>query len=136
MCRTLWTIACVVTILIAVGGCPFQGLVYEEDMVAGYAVWATDVIEDAAIVLKDEHGGLVVVPPMVFTYGWNHEFIIAKRRRVDDYGKSTGDAIQWYLIRVQNKRVHGPLTEDEFHNLRTELHVPTDLSFARATRLR
>jgi len=127
---------CVVGLLVVIGGCPLAGSVYEDELVAGYVVWAADVIEQAAIFLKDEdgQGGIQVVPPMVFTYGWNDEFIIAKRRPAE-YGKMTGSTTQSYIIVVQNRQTHGPLTEDEFVKLRLELHVPSELSFAKTTRL-
>jgi len=117
-------------LLTMAGGCPFQGLVYDDDLVGGYAVWATDVLEEASIVLKraDGRGGVSVVPAMVFAYGYNDQFIIAKRRPAE-YGRIKDTTIQWYIIGVQSKRVHGPLTEDEFQRLRNALRVPGNLSF-------
>jgi hypothetical protein len=113
--------------------CPFfHGNVYTDHLVGGYYVCAVDVIEDTGVYLKDKdgRGGTEVVSAMVFAYGWNDEFIIAKRRSTK-YSSVKGDAIQWYIIQVQNRQVHGPLTEDEFRKLRTELHVPSGLSFTK-----
>jgi hypothetical protein len=119
------------------GGCPFAGEVYEDDLVAGYVVWTADVIEQAAIYLKtaDGRGGVQAVPAMVFAYGWNNESIIAKRRPSDD-GKITGNTTEWYIIVVRDRRTCGPLSEDQFEKLRTELHVPAELSFTKITSLR
>jgi hypothetical protein len=130
MRKMLQTILCAIVLLVVVGGCPFGGEVYEDDLVAGYVVWASDVIEDAAIFLKDPdgRGGVQVVPPMVIAYGWNNEFIIAKRRPAE-HGRITGKTTEWYIIQVGNRRTHGPLSEDEFSKLRTELRVPSELSF-------
>jgi hypothetical protein len=59
-----------------------MGPIYEEDLVNGYAVWAADTMKDAMIVHKKdkEHSySTRVVQPMVFAYGWNDDFIIAKQ---------------------------------------------------------
>ena len=130
-------IPCVAALLIAAAGCPFQGSVYEDELVAGYVIWASDVIEEAAIYLKDRNGrgGVQVVPAMVFAYGWNDEFILAKRRPAE-YGKIIGSTTQWYIVVVRSRQTHGPLSEDEFQTLRAELQVPSELSFPKTTRLR
>ena len=134
MCRMSRNISLAMMVLIAVGGCPFQGLVYEEDMVGGYAVWATDVIEQAAVVLKvSDHGSVTVVPPMVCAYGWNDDFIIAKRRPTK-YGETAAidaNGTSWYIVQVPIQKTHGPLNEDEFAKLRATLQVPSTLSFTR-----
>ena len=117
-------------VVIFVGGCPFMGLAYEEDLVNGYAVWAADIMQDAAIVLKDKggSGGIVVVPHTVFAYGWNDDFIIAKRHPRKDRKVDTS-LTYWYIVEVASGDVHGPLSEDEFSRLRTKLKVPPELSF-------
>jgi hypothetical protein len=120
---------CVVAIF--VGGCPFQGLVYEEDLVNGYAVWAADVMEQAAVVHKEKgsSGAIGVVPRTVFAYGWNDDFIIAKRHPEKKDGKVNTSLTYWYIVEVASGKVHGPLSEDEFNKVRTELKVPAELSF-------
>ena len=131
MHRKIYSIFFICTFVIFVGGCPFQGLVYEEDLVNGYAVWAADVIQDAAIVLKDKgsSGALEVVPHTVFAYGWNDEFIIAKRHPEKKDRKVDTSLTYWYIVEVASGNVHGPLSKDEFSKFRTELKVPPELSF-------
>jgi len=130
--RKRWTSAVLVVLLSLIGGCPFQYPVYWDDLVAGYSVCAADVKEDAAIFRKVDRGrgGIQVVPPMVFAYGWNDDFIIAKRLPAD-YGKITSSTTHWYIIQVHDGKVHGPLNEDEFQRLRTEVDVSTELSFTK-----
>jgi hypothetical protein len=125
-------IAVVVVLLGLIGGCSFQYPVYWDDLVAGYSVCAADVKEQAAILLRDRdgRGGIQVVPAMVFAYGWNDDFIIAKRLPAD-YGEIKSSTTQWYIVQVQNRKVHGPLSEVEFQRLRAELGVPTELSFTK-----
>ena len=102
----------------------FEGLAYEDELVGGYAVEAVDTRNNAAICM----GSTEVIPPMVCAYGSNDDFIIARQhgtldgRTIDRY---TG---QWYLIEVHNGKVHGPLTEQQFIGLRSELGVPTELT--------
>ena len=131
MPRKLYYIFSICAVVIFVGGCPFHGPIYEEDLVNGYAVWALDVMQDAAIVLKDKggSGGTVVVPHMVFAYGWNDDFIIAKQHPEKKDRKVDISITYWYIIEVASGDVHGPLNEDEFDKLRTELNVPSELSF-------
>jgi hypothetical protein len=105
----------------------FEGLAYEDELVGGYTVKAVDTRNNAAICM----GSTQVIPPMVCAYGSNDDFIIARQhgtldgRTIDRY---TG---QWYLIEVHNGKVHGPLTEQQFIGLRSELGVPTELTVTR-----
>lgn len=118
-------------VVIFVGGCcQIGGLVYEEDLSNGYAVWAADIIQDAMIVRKGKGGSAStrVVQPTVFAYGWNDDFIIAKQHPRKDMKVDTSTT-HWYIVEVASGDVHGPLSEDEFNKLRTELKVPTEISF-------
>ena len=131
MPRKLYYIFSICAVVIFVGGCPFHGPIYEEDLVNGYAVWAADTMKDAAIVLKDKgsSGAIGVVPRTVFAYGWNDDFIIAKRHPEKKNRKVDTSLTYWYIVEVASGDVHGPLNEDEFDKLRTELKVPPELSF-------
>jgi len=129
--RKLYSIFSICAVMILVGGCPFHGPIYEEDLVNGYAVWAADIMKDAAIVLKIKgtSGASVVVHPMVFAYGWNDDFIIAKRHPEKKDRKVDMSITYWYIVEVASGNVHGPLNEDEFDKLRIKLEVPPELSF-------
>ena len=119
-------------VVIFVGGCPFTGLVYEEDLVNGYAVWANDVVEQAHIVRKRQGSSgysTTVVPRTVFAYGWNDDVIIAKRHPEKKDGKVDISTTHWYIVEVASAKVHGPLSEGEFNKLRTKLKVPAEISF-------
>ena len=126
----------VTTLLLAVQGCPWaEGLAYKDDDLPGkYAVWAVDTTSNAAIVEKRGGGvGIDVVGSMVFAYGWNDDFIIAKQHPPcpDDRYRIDTSTTHWHLIEVKTKTVHGPLTEDAFGELRNELKVPPELSFTK-----
>ncbi|MEN6428436.1 MAG: hypothetical protein ABFE13_24075 [Phycisphaerales bacterium] len=115
-----------IVLLMGMGSCyclwPWDvGLAYEEDMVADYAVWATDSRDNAAIVRKTSpHGAASVVEGGISVYGWNNDFIIAKR-----------DFESWYIVEVASGEVHGPLTKEQYIELRETLAVPPDLTFTR-----
>ena len=131
MSRKTCYIFYICAVVIFVGGCPFHGPIYEEDLVNGYAMWAADTIEDAAIVLKIKgtSGASVVVHPIVFAYGWNDDFIIAKRHPEKKDRKVDTSITYWYIIEVATGKVNGPLSEDEFNKLKIKLKVPPELSF-------
>lgn len=130
MLRRFGCIALVCVPVFFVSGCPFMGLVYEEDLVDGYAVWAADGIEDAAIVRRhtQSSGAAGVVSPMVFAYAWNDDFIIAKQHPRKDRNVDR-ETTHWYVVEVASRRVHGPLDEGEFRELQEGLGIPVDLSF-------
>jgi hypothetical protein len=71
-----------------------------------------------------------VVPPTVFAVGWNTSFIIAKQHplkpRASKPDKST---TTFWIIRVADRAVIGPLSEPEFELTRIRLGVPIELEF-------
>lgn len=130
MKEKLYCLLSIFAVAILVTGCP-EGLAYEEDLCNGYAVWAVDVMKKAAVVHKEKGDSLakVVVPHTVFAYGWNDDFIIAKRHPEKKDRTIDTSVTYWYIIEVTSGDVHGPLNEDEFRELRTKLKVPEEISF-------
>ena len=113
------------------GACPFLGPIYEEDLGNGYIVCALDVMQDVHIIIKNKRGsgGFQVVPPTVFAYGWDDDFILAKRHPEKKDRKVDTSVTYWYIIEVASGDVHGPLNGGEFRKLRTKLKVPEEISF-------
>lgn len=101
---------------------------YEDKLVSGYAVVAGDTINDA-VICRTEGGEFV--PPMVCAYGWNDDFIIAGQHGTLDGRTIDLYTPHWYLIEVHNAKVHGPLTKQQFAELRRELKVPEELTFTK-----
>jgi hypothetical protein len=131
MKEKLYYLLSICAVAIFVTGCP-EGLIYEEDLCNGYAVWAADVMKNAGVVHKKEKGdstAKVVVPHTVFAYGWNDDFILAKQHPQKKDRTVDTSVIYWYIIEVTSGDVHGPLNEDEFRKLRTRLKVPEEISF-------
>jgi len=124
----------VIVLLLSALACGGIGLAYEYDLVRDYAIWATDLKAQAAVVQKipDSSSASIVVKPMVFAYGWNEAFIIAKQHPylgLSD-GIDTG-VTHWFIVEVANREVHGPLTEPEYLELHEKLAIPHDLDFVR-----
>jgi hypothetical protein len=131
MKEKLYCLLSIFAVAIFIGGC-FLGPIYEEDLGNGYVVCAIDVMRDARIIRKDPKrasGGFRVVPPTVFAYGWNDDFILAKRHPEKKDRKVDTSVTYWYIIEVTSGDVHGLLNEDEFRKLRTKLKVPEEISF-------
>ena len=135
MKEKLYCLLSIFAVAILVVGCPtFVGLAYEEDLVNGYAVRATDVMKQARILRRKKEGSKItsittVVPSTVFAYGWNDDFILAKRHPQKKDGKVDTSITHWYIVEVTSGKVHGPLSEDEFNKLRTDIKVPAEISF-------
>ena len=113
--------------------CGGIGLAYEYDLTADYAIWATDQLEQAAVVRKDSQGSSAssVIWPMVFAFGWDEDCIIAQRHPArDGFDDVDMTVTEWYILVVAGDEVHGPLTEVEYRQLRQELGVPSALDFS------
>ena len=120
--------------VVGTGGCPgaFVGLAYEESLVADYRIVAVDSLRDARIERTNgPHGGGEVVGPMVFAYGWNDDFIIAKQHPMRHWPDIDTNTTYWFIIEVGSGRVHGSLTEQQYTSLRQEIGVPSDLTFTK-----
>lgn len=124
----------VVVLLLSALACGGIGLAYEHDLVRDYAIWATDLKAQAAVVQKDPDSSSAspVVGPMVFAYGWNEAFIIAKQHPSLDRSNEIDTGVtHWFIVEVANREVHGPLTEPEYLELREKLAIPRDLDFVK-----
>jgi hypothetical protein len=131
MKEKLYYLLSICAVAIFVGGC-LRFPIYKEDLDNGYVVVAANVMQDARILRKDPErssGGFRVVPRTVFAYGWNDDFILAKRHPQKKDRTVDTSVTYWYIIEVTSGDVHGPLNEDEFRKLRTKLKVPEEISF-------
>ena len=109
-------------------------MAYEHDLVGDYAIWAVDSKAQAAVVRKtpDSSSASTVVGPMVFAYGWNEAFIIAKQHpHLDGCNEIDTGVTHWFIVEVESREIHGPLTETEYLGLREKLAIPHDLDFVR-----
>jgi hypothetical protein len=112
--------------------CGGIGLAYEHDLTAAYAIWATDLTAQAAVVQKipDSSSASTVIAPMVFRYGWNEDFVIAQQHpNLDGFDEIDADVTHWFILDVAEGEVYGPLTEEAYVRMRQTLGVPEDLDF-------
>jgi hypothetical protein len=113
----------------SVTGC---GFAHDERMVGPYRLVAVDISEQMAV-CEDAGSNVVrcVVPSSVFAAGWNPSFIIAKQHPFDEPRTSKPDktVTNYWIIRVSDRMVIGPLSEADFHAARAKLGVPSDLQF-------
>jgi hypothetical protein len=103
----------------------------DHHLTANYTVFAPDLREQAGIIEEtSSSGGPYVVAPMVFAYGWNEDFIIARQHPVSgSFDRVFTGVTNWFILEVATGTVHGPLTEGEYLELRQTLGVPDDLTF-------
>jgi len=126
----------IIILLMGMGSCCwlfpfFVGVAYEEDLVAGYRVIAGDSIQDAVIEGPDPLGE--IIGPKVTSYGWNDDFIVAKQNPVLGWTNENVALYMthWFIIEVGSANVHGPLTKEQYIEVRQRLGVPPDLTFTR-----
>ena len=74
-------------------------------------------------------GANVVISETVFAVGWDEHFIIAKQHRFLG-GEILRDTTNYYLLRVGDGSVWGPLVESEFEQKRKSLGVSDGLAFS------
>jgi hypothetical protein len=111
----------------AISGCGHYGC-YLEHLTGHYDLFAPLDMESMAIWRES----LGRVPASVFAVGWDDQFILAKQHPRAGYpAPAERNVTHWYIIRVTNDEVFGPLTESEFAAKRAELGVPDSLAFAR-----
>lgn len=137
MLKEMLLVLCFTVSVIPISGCmPPGGAVYKEQLVGGYLVHAADGMSEMAIVYRDEGSTSslleVVISPMVYAYGWDDNYIIAKQHPEEDgrTSKIDRETTNWFIIKVESQDVHGPLTEERFNETRVELGVSPELSFA------
>lgn len=109
----------------------FEGFAYYKKLPANYAVLAVDTRELTEII-QGIGGSSVrsVIGPMIFAYGWNEDFIIAKQHPNLDFLKGLQMEItNWFIIEVKTQRIYGPLTEEKYIETRQKLGVPYELIF-------
>jgi hypothetical protein len=124
----------VIGILLISLACGGIGLAYEHDLTGDYAVWAPDLVEQAAIVQKipGTSSATVIVDSMVVAYGWNDDFIIAKQHpNLDGFDQVDTGLTHWFIVQVATGDVYGPLAEKEYLQYRKEFNIPDDLDFTR-----
>lgn len=100
------------------------------DTITGdYTIMWIDVLENQSVCRKIEGSAgshAVIVPEYVYAVGHNDNYIIAKQHPTDGFegGFEINTAItNYYIINMETEKVSGPLTKEEFKQLRKELRI-------------
>jgi hypothetical protein len=113
-----------------IGSAFMHGWEYKKKLVGDYALLAVDVREQMNISRMLPSGDAVsVIGATVFAVGWNDDFIIAQQHEPSQ-GTHTGTRVtNFYLLRISDGAVWGPLTAEAFHTERVQQGVSSDLDF-------
>ena len=111
-------------------GCGGIGFAYEKRLSGKYGLVAADVLEQMVVAEMLPNGSAIgVIPATVFAVGWNEQFIIAKQHPSDSNHRVDKTVTQFYVLRISDGSLTGPLAEPAFSAERTKLGVPEGLSF-------
>lgn len=107
-----------------------HGWEYKKTLAGDYVLLAVDVREQMNISRMLPSGDAVgVVGATVFAVGWSDEFIIAQRHAPSSGACGDSRLTGFYIVRVADGEVWGPLTPSQFSAERARLAVPSDLDF-------
>lgn len=117
-------IGCIALIFLSCGGI---GLAHEERLVGKLGLVAVDTRADMALYVLDDsgHTSKTLIPPTVIAVGWDDQHLIAKRRPPDE------PQIEYYIVEVQDAKVHGPFDEKQFAVECDRQKVSAKLDFTR-----
>jgi hypothetical protein len=113
------------SMMLALLGCGFS---HEDHIDGPYYLVAVDTQKEMDVSYKVDDGSYVGrIPSTVFSFGWNANYIVAKRHPPESPSKID----YYYLIRKldgvykdANVSVRGPLSEHEFSKVSKEIGLP------------
>lgn len=132
-CWPIWlfggAVATLAVVLLAVSA-SMHGWEYKKKLVGDYALLAVDVREQMSISRMLPNGDAIgVIDETVFAVGWNNDFVIAQQHAPAVGTQTKSSATNFYILRVSDGEVWGPLTAAQFHAERAKQAVPHDLNF-------
>jgi len=113
------------------------GHAYHEEICEGYVLVAVDTMNQ--LMLGHETNGVEgVVSAAVFAVGVQDPFIIVKQHPAPFPGRPNKEVTNYFIVVMPEDRsryprdgVFGPLTKQEFAEMRAELGVPEELKFTK-----
>jgi hypothetical protein len=117
-------------VAMVLSGCGGTGFAYEKHLSGKYGLVAGDVLEQLDVSEILPSGDAVgVIPETVFAVGWDEHFIIAKQHPNDVNQHIDKSVTKFYILRVADGSLTGPIDEPAFSRERAALGVPADLGF-------
>jgi hypothetical protein len=111
-------------------GCGGFGFAYEKQLSGKYGLVAVDVLDQMSVSETLPSGSAVgIINQTVFAVGWDEHFIIAKQHPNDASHHMDKSVTKYYILRVLDGALTGPLDESEFDIQRDKLGVSKSLSF-------
>lgn len=104
----------------------------DTELTGDWVVTAPDTASQAGIGIREPGSALtsIKVDAMVFEFGWNDSFIVAKQHPIGEDGWSVDTSItNWFIVEVETAVVHGPMTESGFTQLSKDLGIPANVTF-------
>ena len=130
MVRLAQTVSIALACLGLLAGCGGLGLAYEKRLSGKYALVAVDVLEQMDISELLPNGSATgVIPATVYAVGWNDQFIIAKQHPSGPNHSVDKTVTNFYILRVADGKLAGPVTEPAFDGERKKLGIPEALGF-------
>lgn len=121
-------------------GCS-DGFVHKEQIVGNYYLTALELKQGMTLsynISNKKDVFIGVVNPTVFALGNNDNFIIVKQHPEKSAYKSDNTLTNYYIIPLKEpiikspeKNVIGPMTKEEFEEMRVELEMPESLNFTK-----
>lgn len=80
--------------------------------------------------------GEALIPAKITELNYNNQYILAKqlglKRKYPDNANNTYEIpdeskVTYWILQVDNGNVYGPLTENEFTNMKNKLSIPADM---------
>lgn len=130
--KIAFAIISLVFISLFIAGC-FALPAHEEIIVDDYGLFAADTIEQTVLCKFEEKSFRTVVDSMIFSVGWNDEYIIAKRHPyTDKYGMEIDrKVIEYYIVELDSESVFGPFVLEEYRAKKKELGIDPNLGFSK-----
>jgi len=109
---------------------------YKKAIVNGYTLYAYETNQDMTLTYFNKYGGIEIIPPTVFSIGYNKNFIIAKQHPTIYPANENKNITNYFIVPIKqpvkwtdNNLAIGPLTEDVFWKWRKKLTIPDTLTF-------
>ncbi len=107
-----------------------HGWEYKKELAGDYVLLAVDIREQMNVSRMLPSGDAVsIIGATVFAVGWNSDFIIAQQHEPTNGTHKGIRATNFYILRISDGEIWGPLTAEQFSTERTKQAVPSDLDF-------